>query len=907
MAFVILLLIIVGEFFYYDRRLENQKSENSKLKKQIKALNEEIKRLKEGTVVYEEAKPVENTIVKEAVKEPKVSEKLAPEKVEDYKVSERQYASEETKQKEREQNNTGILITGAVLIVLAAIVFLMSTWTVLPDILKTGVLMLVAVVFFGLSNVARDKYKLDKASNAFFYIGMAYIPICLISISIFGLMGRYLSIYGEGRYIYLTGVGLVTSAIYYVFYNARKNRTLLYGSIISQISTVVLFSLIFENEEIILIAGLLIYNIVLTLLGVYRKEEKIKFIEMISYAIPYFCGVTMLSVIYRPEYDLLIDLILLSINFILIYSCNKKNTFNAWLFNATVHIVGLYLIFKVLGNLQMDLKIILAVVYAIMIFIVEEIFVIGDKSLRKSSMVSSMVSVGYTFCVAQLTQLEYLKPYMVAIVEELLMIAAYARSEKTTRVILSYIIPIILTGIAAMVYSGTNYLVYLSIPIVVFIIGQFFRSTEYKEIATGSFYVSHVLILVGTLLAYTFNNEAMHNDALYFVVVMLVYAYSYLRTKNPLFKNAGYVAGMITLATCAVLLNIESKFLCLIPAIATIAIIIFENRYTKFKDAYSLVAMFVFELVSYYELSVVSMEAAAVVGLILAAVVYYYNIKNKELFLFRIAPMIGLVPMFMYSGLDETFVLVYRFVVVIGCMIPTIMERKITIDSIYSGFVLYLISDETFDSLYVTSMLGIIWSTVNLIFIENNSHKDIFKAIIYILVYILYGQVLKDLKLTDYTAFSSIGLLILMTMMSRDILVKYIKDIEPIEYVVFGIFYLYTISIYTSITDGMIFVGLVIAYLMYTYYKGYGSLFIISLIAILVNAFGLTKEFWFMVPWWIYLGIAGFVLITFAAKNESDTNKNKSILENKIKKLKENIDQNGKEKVRTSSNTKKEE
>ena len=35
-----------------------------------------------------------------------------------------------------------------------------------------------------------------KASRAFYYIAMAYIPIFFISISAFGLLGKYLSING---------------------------------------------------------------------------------------------------------------------------------------------------------------------------------------------------------------------------------------------------------------------------------------------------------------------------------------------------------------------------------------------------------------------------------------------------------------------------------------------------------------------------------------------------------------------------------------------------------------------------------------------------------------------------------------------------------------------------------------
>jgi hypothetical protein len=71
--------------------------------------------------------------------------------------------------------------------VLAAIVFLVSTWAAIPNLLKTLVLVMVTGIFFVLSNVAKKKYDLPKASKVFYYIGMAYIPICLGSIAIFKL------------------------------------------------------------------------------------------------------------------------------------------------------------------------------------------------------------------------------------------------------------------------------------------------------------------------------------------------------------------------------------------------------------------------------------------------------------------------------------------------------------------------------------------------------------------------------------------------------------------------------------------------------------------------------------------------------------------------------------------------
>ena len=58
----------------------------------------------------------------------------------------------------------------------------MSTWNTVSNVIKTVVLVLLIGVFLGASKIAKEEFKLEKASNTFFYLAMAYIPICLISL-----------------------------------------------------------------------------------------------------------------------------------------------------------------------------------------------------------------------------------------------------------------------------------------------------------------------------------------------------------------------------------------------------------------------------------------------------------------------------------------------------------------------------------------------------------------------------------------------------------------------------------------------------------------------------------------------------------------------------------------------------
>ena len=121
-------------------------------------------------------------------------------------------------------------------------------------------------------------------------------------------------------------------------------------------------------------------------------------------------------------------------------------------------------------------------------------------------------------------------------------------------------------------------------------------------------------------------------------------------------------------------------------------------------------------------------------------------------------------------------------------------------------------------------------------------------------------------------------------------------EITNNDYVFFGLavlgllIFVFAIGVYTSEADGIIFVLFIVGLVMYSYMKKYGAIFIVSIMAILLNAILLTREFWLSIPWWIYLLLIGGILIGFAIKNESDDKKEKISVGNVIKNLKDKIE-----------------
>ena len=83
---------------------------------------------------------------------------------------------------------------------------------------------------------------------------IGWYKFVIISISLFGVMGDYLSIYGDGKYLYLVVSFILLSIIYYYMMNSKKELFFAVVCYISQIISVILLVIlelreIFKNGE----------------------------------------------------------------------------------------------------------------------------------------------------------------------------------------------------------------------------------------------------------------------------------------------------------------------------------------------------------------------------------------------------------------------------------------------------------------------------------------------------------------------------------------------------------------------------------------------------------------------------------------------------------------------------------
>ncbi|WP_372442889.1 SCO7613 C-terminal domain-containing membrane protein [Pseudogracilibacillus auburnensis] len=101
----------------------------------------------------------------------------------------------------RERNITWSLSIGVIFLLIAGTFLATSTWDILSNWMKTGMIAFVSIMFFGLAIFTERMLKIKKTAFSFHVLGSLFLPIIILSIGFFGQLGSYLSFDGEGRFL----------------------------------------------------------------------------------------------------------------------------------------------------------------------------------------------------------------------------------------------------------------------------------------------------------------------------------------------------------------------------------------------------------------------------------------------------------------------------------------------------------------------------------------------------------------------------------------------------------------------------------------------------------------------------------------------------------------------------------
>ena len=899
---VIIAIIAIFVCLHYSNEATKAIIEKRKLEREVVKLKAEIEKLKKAQVLISEERQEEKAHISETeenfVEHKQSEEELARIEKERRKIAEEKAKEEEEKRRveaerrrieeaerrrkeeanELEKRNTTILATGAVLIILAAIVFLSSTWSILSDIVKTLGLILFLGIFAGASKISKEKYHLEKASKTFFYLAMAYIPICFISLSVFELLGEYLSIHGDGIYIYFFASSAITAAVYYYFYYTRKDIALFYGSILAQAASMVLFVLIFSTNIRLIVAILLAYNIVLAILC---SPKTYKMLEWIVYIASYIALFVSVLLLIENSWINVLVLVLLALNFLLLYLKFDEKGLAPYLFNIILYIIGFYVAFKLLDGLSNTMQLLTALVYCTFISVFESV-VINDNhryiELKSSITIVNLIAFAVLYVAAVLLKSEFIKPYMIALVGEVYLIRALTEYKGTsTADLISYAIPIVFLFIMIEIGSYIPLISFTLITLLLCMIGELFRNTKYNDLNVSFSVIGGVVWAISfvSLLVTPENHQLIDK-----VILLLIAIYYLCRTRKSLYKYLSYMAFGLLIFKDIELDYIEN-WMYVAPTLFVVIIAMLEIAKPNLEDAYSSVFISVISLISYIGLGKIGSDISIIIAFAFSVIIYFYFVVTKCENAFKLVPMLGLMAMIRILSEDLNMIVLWEAIYTILLVLVTVSTGKLSYEAICSGIMLVLFLGPDTNSKVIASAIYVIWSVIHLITATNDEKmKDVFTGLTIVSMTYFYYAILSEIGITDeYMSPLFIGIAVAIIVFMERIVKKYtdVGTYQIIEYIIYGVICISAFVNYQSEIDGMIFVLFLIIFAGLSYGESKNGKFKVSIVAILINAFALTRDFWFSLPWWIYLLFAGAGMIGFAMINESNSNKrNKS-------------------------------
>ena len=776
----------------------------------------------------------------------------------------------------KDLKNNIILITGAILIVLAAIIFLLSSWYNLSDIFKSIVILMMTGFFAFLSNIAK-KYNLNNTSETFLYISLAYLPISLVSISLFNLLGDFFSISGAGKNIYLALSFVITSGVY-IYINKIYNKKLIYTfNIIAQLLSTIFLTLIFTNNYLIVLTSLNIYISLLIINSDINKNTIT--IYILNYLLMFIFIVSNLVYILIDDISLLniLPLIVMIINQYIIYKKDNNIIFK-WIYPLLItftfySIANLYYID--FSYLDKQLLILVSTIVIIVINLLKNKKILFSTYIE----VSIIYLLMYFSSIIHYNESTILYPYIILYIFTLFNILFYMYNNEYKNAI-AYIFTscIFLSTLSMINYYNMDTTILYLISIIAVIIPL--TNIKIDNIITKSFSIVGLIFII---ISSVFSDANIINTILTLITIAIYYLYTENKSIN--YKYVVYYAINIVLFKVLYLFNIDVQYA--IP-ISTIIVGIIDIYYKKYQDKFNKVLLLIEYIISILILNIDININTFIVLTILNIITLYYVYRNKINIKILILIMTSLIPSIYFANIlnvGEFNIMYYISYFLIIVLMFLGQEKKITQHTImsYALFIIHIYTIERFK--YIGSLVFIIINIYN--YLKDNKYKDLYKELIYISVLILYYMIINDLYLTSYILLKYGILNVFVLLTTRTILNKYIKDIKLLEYISFIIINYLAIANVGNELNGIYYTSFLVIFTMISYIKKYGPSFIISIIFIMLNLFLLTREFWFSIPWWLYILIVGIVLILFAMNNELN---NKNRLKEKAKELKEKLD-----------------
>lgn len=793
---------------------------------------------------------------------------------------------------DKEVKNSFILIVGSILIILSAIVFLTSTWNITHNFFKTIIIILMLGVFLVASYLADKVFHLKQTSRAFYYIALAYLPILLLSIALFQLFGKYLSIYGLGRYLYLAISSALVAGVYYYHATTKKSSILIFFSVVFSLLGIIFLTLHFTNNITIILIMLLGYNMAFMISYLYNKiyynkDFHLKVITILTPTLAilflyyllslYLSGITLTTVIL--EGILFINAYIFTIKII------NKPTFYQYLYPIFT-IVILYTLSWVIGSIFLVRQLCVLLAFAL-------IYLYDLKKSSQIQLTSYFTIVGSFLLLYLATIFEVdifqalgINCYLLWLIFTIFSFLSYLFTTKA-KSLQAYLFTssMVITTIYFVWTFHLNevWIGYLLIGLLVSSLSISLLNNNLKKAFSWVGHISFWSISLSYLKS-DFSFFLLFLYSLYLIIACI----ESLQKRCEFLKFISYIYLNIAMNTLFQFFQIEALY---VLPLTTLLITVLDMKDKQFQSKWNNIYITAQYILSYLLLATTDCNIFPfTLALALGGIHIFYGMYHKLNKNYFYIPAMAIIP-FIYTSQFLSFnSFNYMYIIsflLIFSMIYLIYSKKsnfyISLSYIYTFFHIVCLEEIKY-----ISILLLIIETGLCFLIKEDKIKDGFKFLLYINLFILYQYIITDLHLNHFTFLTIGSCFILLLLSTRTIFHKYTNTYKIWEYIIGICIQFIAMMNYYHELDGILYVLFLAILVIISYLYKYGPCFLVSLLFILLNIFLLTKTFWLSIPWWLYILLIGSMLIVFAIYNEVKLKK-ENTLKNKVVKLKDDL------------------
>lgn len=442
-----------------------------------------------------------------------------------------------------------LLKIGLAMVLIAGLLFATTTWDFITDIFKVISLIIMGLLFLGLSIFSEKKLKIEKTTKGYFILSLAFFVLTFIGIGYFAPFSLWFSYSGAGSsLVYFLTYLLVAGSFYLINYKFKDSECLYLGHAGMYFS---IFSLLrfFTLPVMVVILIMTILTLIINIIFKNKNNSLKKFNEIATYL--YF------PLIITQSGDALFPVLLATaiVNIIdMLVQVFKNSSSVQSVFTAVISYV---LLFTALINIPYNVDELLT------LFITTTTFSLilkysphaKNKPLNITSQIiyhlSSLIIIIYYILVPSVASMIITAIYLVV------NIISNSKLTKTNNIVDFFYQPIVIiyfvTSVLNYLYENVFEINIVFLPIIcglIYILIDCFSKQEKVK----TYYLAYAII--ATVLSFLINISVLNVVA--GIAILLLSLYLYLRSTTIVAKICSYIF---------ILLNIQILAISLLPNI----------------------------------------------------------------------------------------------------------------------------------------------------------------------------------------------------------------------------------------------------------------------------------------------------------------------------------------------------